>query len=435
MTTAQDLETLAINTIRTLSIDAVEQANSGHPGLPMGAAPMAYTLWMHFLRHNPKNPKWANRDRFELSAGHGSMLIYSLLHLTGYEVSLDEIKNFRQWGSITPGHPEYHLTPGIETTTGPLGQGAANAVGMALAESYLAKYFNRENHTVVDHYTYVLASDGDLMEGVAYEAASLAGTLQLGRLIVLYDANHVTLSGTTDLTFTEDAGARFAACGWHVQRIDGHDPAAVDHALIAARAAVDRPSLIIARTHIGYGSPHKQDTWHAHGEPLGADEVRLTKHALGWPEDATFYVPDESRRTFRAAVERGASQEQAWRQRADAHAKADPSRATAFARARSVRPTRRYRAARRVTRKMVPFASSLTSSAPSRVTATPAGRPQALALSTRKPVMKSSYSPVGEPPFIRTRITLKPVRSGRLWDPCNVTNASPRYSAGKASAS
>jgi transketolase len=326
------LDQLCINTIRMLSIDAVQRASSGHPGMPMGAATMAYILWTRHLRHSPTNPAWPDRDRFVLSAGHASMLLYSLLFLTGYDLSLEDLERFRQWNSRTPGHPEHGCTPGVEVTTGPLGQGFANAVGMAIAERCLAATFNRPGHDVVDHYTYVLASDGDLMEGVAYEAASLAGTLRLGRLIVLYDANQITLSATTNVTFTEDVGDRFEACGWHVQRIDGHNPRAVDAALTFARAVEDRPSLIVARTHIGYGSPHKQDTWHAHGEPLGAEEVRLTKQALGWPENRTFYVPDEALREFRQSVERGAALEIAWRRKVAAYEAAHPGLAGQFAR-------------------------------------------------------------------------------------------------------
>jgi transketolase len=322
-----------INTIRTLSIDAVQKANSGHPGMPMGAATMAYILWTRHLRHNPRNPAWPDRDRFVLSAGHASMLLYSLLFLTGYDLTMEDLGQFRQRNSRTPGHPERGSTPGVEVTTGPLGQGFGNGVGMAIAERWLAATFNRANTAeIVDHYTYVLASDGDLMEGVAAEAASLAGTLRLGRLIVLYDANLITLSATTDVTFTENVGARFEAYGWHVQRIDGQDPAAVDAALTSARAVEDRPSLIIARTHIGYGSPHKQDTWHAHGEPLGAEEVRLTKRAFGWPEDRTFYIPDEALGQFRHAVERGAELEAVWRHRVDAYGVTHPDMGDRFAR-------------------------------------------------------------------------------------------------------
>jgi transketolase len=324
MATTQSLDELCINTIRTLSIDAVDKANSGHPGMPLGAAPMTYVLWTRFLHHNPKDPKWPDRDRFVLSAGHGSMLLYSMLFLTGYDLTLDDIQHFRQWGSRTPGHPEHALTPGVETTTGPLGQGLAASVGMAIAERWLAATFNRPGHTVVDHYTYVLASDGDMMEGVSSEAASLAGQLHLGRIIVLYDANRVTLSATTDLTFGEDVGARFAACGWHVQHVNGMDVDSVDNALQAARAVEDRPSLIVARTHIGYGSPHRHDTFAAHGEPLGKEETRLTKKALGWPEDRGFYLPDEAIQEFRKAVDRGAQEEKAWHERLSAYRTAHP---------------------------------------------------------------------------------------------------------------
>jgi transketolase len=329
--TSGGVDELCINTIRMLSIDAVQKANSGHPGMPMGAATMAFVLWTRHLRHNPADPAWPDRDRFVLSAGHASMLLYSLLFLTGYDLTMEDLKQFRQWNSRTPGHPERGCTPGVEVTTGPLGQGFGNGVGLAIAERWLAATFSRPgSDDIVDHYTYVLASDGDLMEGVASEAASFAGTLRLGRLIVLYDANRITLSATTDVTFTEDVGARFEAYGWHVQWIDGHDPSAVDHALTMARGVEDRPSLIIARTHIGYGSPHKQDTWHAHGEPLGDDEVRLTKRALGWPEDRTFYVPDAALRHFRECVERGAALASGWRQRVDAYSVANPDMGRKF---------------------------------------------------------------------------------------------------------
>src|SRR5512146_540538 len=292
------IDDLCIDTIRVLSIDAVERAASGHPGMPMGAAPMAYVLWTRHLRHDPADPAWPDRDRFVLSAGHGSMLLYSLLYLAGYGLTLDDLQHFRQWGSRTPGHPERGVTPGVEVTTGPLGQGFGNAVGMAIAERWLAATFNRPEHPIVGHWTYVLASDGDLMEGVAAEAASLAGDLRLGRLIVLYDANRITLSATTDVTFSEDVGARFAAYGWQVQEIDGMDVAAVDAALSAARDDEARPSLIVARTHIGFGSPHKQDTFQAHGEPLRKEETRLTKRAYGSPEDRTFLVPEDAQREF-----------------------------------------------------------------------------------------------------------------------------------------
>lgn len=317
------LDDLCINSIRVLSIDAVEHAASGHPGMPMGAAPMAYVLWTRHLRHDPAQPTWVNRDRFVLSAGHGSMLLYSLLFLTGYDLTLDDLEHFRRWGSRTPGHPERGSSAGIEVTTGPLGQGFGNAVGMAIAERWLAATFNRPGHAIVDHRTYVIASDGDLMEGVAAEAASLAGDLRLGRLIVLYDANRITLSATTNVTFSEDVGARFAAYGWHVQHVDGMDVAAVDAALGAARAEENRPSLIVARTHIGFGSPNKQDTFQAHGEPLGREETRLTKRAYGWPEDRTFYVPPEAQREFDKVGARGAVARRAWQDAMDAYRAAE----------------------------------------------------------------------------------------------------------------
>ena len=323
-TTVQPIDDLCINTIRTLSIDAVQKANSGHPGMPLGAAPMAYVLWTRHLRHNPTNPKWPDRDRFVLSAGHASMLLYSLLFLTGYDLNMDDIKQFRQWGSRTPGHPEYGVVPGVEVTTGPLGQGVGNAVGLAIAERWLAATFNRPGHEVVNHHTYVMASDGDMMEGVAAEAASIAGQFRLGRLIVLYDANQITLSASADVTFSEDVGARFQAYGWHVEHIDGMDIAAVDGALTKAKAVDDRPSLIVARTHIGYGSPHKHDTFQAHGEPLGVEEVRLTKRALGWPEDKSFYIPDEALAQFRRSVEKGRDLEAQWHRRVDGLRAADP---------------------------------------------------------------------------------------------------------------
>ena len=304
---------LAINTIRTLSMDAVQKANSGHPGLPMGAAPMAYALWLQHLRHNPRNPAWANRDRFVLSAGHGSMLLYCLLYLTGYDLSLDEIKNFRQWGSKTAGHPEYGHAPGIETTTGPLGQGAATAVGMALAEAYLASYFNRDGHAIVDHHTYALVSDGDLMEGVCLEACALAGHWGLGKLIFLYDDNQVTLDGDAAMTFTEDIGGRFGAMGWHVSRVaDGTDVAAISSAISAAKAQSDKPSLIAVRTIIGYGSPNKQGSSAAHGSPLGPDEVALAKENLGWVGKEDFFVPGEALERFRSCIDAGAAAESDW---------------------------------------------------------------------------------------------------------------------------
>jgi transketolase len=314
-----------INTIRMLAADAVQKAKSGHPGMPMGAAAMAYVLWTRILRHNPANPAWPDRDRFVLSAGHGSMLLYALLHLTGYDLSLDDLTQFRQWGSKTPGHPEYGHTPGVETTTGPLGQGVANAVGMAIAERWLAAQFNRDGHAIVDHYTYAIAGDGDLMEGVAAEAASLAGHLRLGKLICLYDDNRITIDGSTDLAFTEDVGKRFEAYGWQVLRVaDGNDLDGVESAVRAAQAEAGRPSLLLCRTHIGFGSPNRQDTSKAHGEPLGEDEVRLTKQKLGWPESPAFLVPDEAREEFRRALGHGKAWEAEWRQRLAAYAAALP---------------------------------------------------------------------------------------------------------------
>jgi transketolase len=307
------LDTLSINTIRFLSVDAVQKADSGHPGLPLGAAAMAYTLWTRYLHHNPRNPAWANRDRFVLSAGHGSMLLYSLLFLTGYDVSLDDLKSFRQWGSKTAGHPEYGLTPGVETTTGPLGQGFGNAVGMAMAEAYLAATFNRPGFDLVDHYTYAIAGDGDLMEGIASEAASLAGHFQLGKLIVFYDDNKVSLAAPTSVTFTEDVKARFRAYGWSVVEVtDGNDVEAIAKAIDDAKADTDHPTLIDVHTIIGFGSPHKQGTFKAHGEPLGVDEVKLTKEALGWPTDEFFYVPGGALEHFREAVDSGAKLESDW---------------------------------------------------------------------------------------------------------------------------
>ncbi len=322
------LDQLCINTIRMLAADAVQKAKSGHPGLPMGAAAMAYVLWSRFLRHNPANPAWPDRDRFVLSAGHGSMLLYALLHLTGYSLGLDDLKQFRQWGSRTPGHPEYGHTPGVETTTGPLGQGIANAVGMAIAERWLAAQFNRPGHDLVGHYTYVIAGDGDLMEGVASEAASLAGHLRLGRLICLYDDNHITIDGSTDLAFSEDVGRRFEAYGWHVQRVaDGTDLAAVEAAIRAAQAETGRPSLIACRTHIGFGSPNRQDTSKAHGEPLGEEELQLAKQNLGWPAEHAFLVPEEASQEFRKALERGRAWEAEWKTGYEAYAKAFPEEA------------------------------------------------------------------------------------------------------------
>ena len=332
MTVATDIDRLAIDTIRTLSIDAVQKANSGHPGAPMGTAPMAYVLWTRFLRHAPTHPDWADRDRFVLSAGHASMLLYSLLHLTGYAVSLEDLMAFRQWGSITPGHPEYGLTPGVEATTGPLGQGFANAVGMAIAERRLGAEFNRPDHTIVDHWTYVIASDGDLQEGISSEAASLAGHLRLAKLVVLYDDNHVQLDGPTSMAWSEDVPKRFEAYGWHAQRVDdGNDLAAIEAAIETARAD-GRPSLIAVRTHIGYGSPNKQDTQKAHGSPLGPDEVRLTKESYGWDPDRTFYVPEEAAARFRTAIPAGEALVEEWEARFDRHRDAYPEAAAEFRR-------------------------------------------------------------------------------------------------------
>ena len=306
------IDQLCINTLRFLALDTVQKANSGHPGLPLGAAPMAYVLWTRWLRHNPVDPDWCNRDRFVLSAGHGSALLYGLLHLSGYALSLDDLKQFRQWGSKTPGHPERGHTPGVEVTTGPLGQGIANAVGMAIAEVHLAARYNRDGHAPIDHHTYALVGDGDLMEGVAAEAASLAGHLRLGKLICLYDDNHVTLAAGTAISFTEDRLARFAAYGWHTVPVaDGNDLAAIDAALQAAHADTARPSLIAVRTHIGYGSP-EQDSFKAHGAPLSDEDVRRTKQALGWPHQPTFHVPDAALHAWREAAARGREAQAAW---------------------------------------------------------------------------------------------------------------------------
>jgi transketolase len=321
----KNLDELCINTIRMLSVDMVQQANSGHPGMPMGAAPMAYVLWTQFLRHNPNYPRWPDRDRFVLSAGHGSALLYSLLNLTGYDLSIEELKRFRQWGTKTPGHPEYRETPGVECTTGPLGQGFGNGVGMAMAERFLAARFNRPGHEIVHHYTYAIVSDGDLMEGVASEAASLAGHLKLGKLIYLYDNNSITLAGETRLTFTEDVCKRFEAYGWHVQRIDdGNQVEAISKAIKAAQNETVRPSLISIRTHIGYGSPHKQDTFEAHGSPLGPEEVTATKKNLGWPLEPTFYIPEEVLAHFRRALPQGAQLEEEWKANLESYGKTFP---------------------------------------------------------------------------------------------------------------
>ncbi len=327
-----DLLARALNTIRFLSADAVQQANSGHPGLPMGAAAIAYTVYMRHLRHNPHNPKWPNRDRFILSGGHGSMLLYSLLHLTGYDLSLDELKRFRQWESLTPGHPEFGLTPGIETTTGPLGQGFANGVGFAIAEAHLAAEFNTPDYWIMDHYTYALVTDGDLMEGVASEAASWAGHLKLGKLIYLYDDNQISIDGSTELSFTEDRAARFAAYGWHVQTVsDGNDVEAIDRAIVAAKAD-PRPSLILCKTTIGYGAPTRAGTSKAHGEPLGDAELDGAKDALGWPKEPRFHIPEDVLAHFRESVERGAKAQAEWQATFDAYRQQFPEKAEDLAR-------------------------------------------------------------------------------------------------------
>ena len=323
--TGRDLDQLCVNTIRFLAADAVQQAKSGHPGLPMGAAPMAYVLWTRFLRHHPANPAWPDRDRFVLSAGHGSMLLYALLHLTGYPLSLEELRRFRQWGSKTPGHPEFGLTPGVEATTGPLGQGLANAVGMAIAERHLAQQFNRPGHTIVDHHAFVICSDGDLMEGVAAEASSLAGHLGLGKLVVLYDDNQVSLAGKASLSFSEDVPRRYDGLGWHTQVVpDGNDLDAIDKAIRDARAETERPSLVAVRTVIGYGAPKKAGTHEAHGEPLGDAELRGAKQALGWPTEPMFLLPEAALTRFREALSTGARAEADWQARLEAWRRAFP---------------------------------------------------------------------------------------------------------------
>ena len=323
--TTESLDLLCINTIRTLAMDAIQAANSGHPGTPMALAPLAYVLYTRHLRHSPRHPDWPDRDRFVLSAGHASMLLYASLHLAGYDLPLEEIRRFRQWGSRTPGHPEHGVAPGVETTTGPLGQGFANGVGMAIAEAHLAARFNRPGHEIVNHRTFAIASDGDLMEGISHEAASLAGHLRLGKLVYLYDDNHITIEGSTDLAFSEDVAQRFSGYGWHVQRVaDGNDLAALDAAIGAAKAEAARPSLILVRTHIAWGSPHKQDTAEAHGSPLGADEIALTKAGYGWPVDAKFLVPDEVRTHFGRCVERGETMLSEWEARRAAYERAFP---------------------------------------------------------------------------------------------------------------
>ena len=322
------LEELCINTLRFLAVDAVQKANSGHPGAPMGAAPMAYVLWDRFLKHSPQEPKWPDRDRFILSAGHASAMLYALLHLTGYDLSLEELKQFRQWGSKTPGHPEYGVVPGVEATTGPLGQGFANGVGMAIAERWLANHYNRPGHEIINHYTYAIVSDGDLQEGVASEAASLAGTLRLGKLIYLYDDNDISIEGDTSITFTENVAQRFQAYGWHVLGpIDGVDTSSIEQAISLAQAEAEHPSLIICRTTIGYGSPNKAGTAAAHGEPLGEEEVRLTRQSLGWPYEEPFAVPEEALAHFRKAQARGSLWQQEWEARLKSYRQAYPDEA------------------------------------------------------------------------------------------------------------
>lgn len=325
------IDNLSINTIRFLAVDGVQKANSGHPGMPMGCAPIAYVLYSKIMRHNPANPGWLNRDRFVLSAGHGSMLLYSVLHLCGYDLPMEQLKQFRQWGSITPGHPEYHLTPGVETTTGPLGQGISNAIGMALAQAHMASTFNKDDIKLVDHYIYGICSDGDLMEGVSHEAASIAGHLKLGSLIFFYDDNGITIDGSTSLAFSEDVAKRFEAYGWHVLHVDDvNDVAALEDAVKNAQAVKDKPSLIVTKTHIGYGSPHKQDTASSHGSPLGEEEVKLTKKNLGWPEDSSFLIPDEVSAHFSSLKEKGNEEEEKWNKMFEEYKKKYPEDAEKF---------------------------------------------------------------------------------------------------------
>jgi len=319
------LDELCVNTIRFLAVDAVQKANSGHPGAPLGAAPMAYVLWGRFLRHNPDDPEWPDRDRFILSCGHASAMLYALLYLTGYDLSLDDLKQFRQWGSRTPGHPEYGVVPGLEVTTGPLGQGFANGVGMAIAERWLAANYNRPGHEVIDHYTYAIVSDGDLEEGISSEAASMAGNLRLGKLIYLYDDNGISIEGKTDITFTEDITRRFQAYGWQViGPVDGFDIASVENAIREAQADKEHPSLVVCKTVIGYGSPNKAGKASAHGEPLGEDEVRLTKKQLGWNYEEPFAVPPEALAHLRKAQARGRKQQDEWKQKLEAYRQAYP---------------------------------------------------------------------------------------------------------------
>ena len=341
MLSGAELDRLCINTLRMLAVDAVQRAKSGHPGMPMGAAPMAYVLWTRILKHNPADPAWPDRDRFVLSAGHGSMLLYGLLHLTGYDLSLEDLRDFRQWGSRTPGHPEVGVVPGVEATTGPLGQGFANGVGMAMAERILAHRFNRPGHTIVDHYTYGIVSDGDLEEGISSEAASLAGTLKLGKLIYLYDDNRISIDGPTDLTFTEDVEARFRALGWDVQRVaDENDLDAIEAAIRRAQAATEQPSLVMVRTTIAYGSPHKAGAATAHGEPLGEEEVQATKAVLGWPAQPPMFVPEAALARFRRALAEGRRQQDQWESRLAAYTEAFPQDAAEWRRRISGKLTR-----------------------------------------------------------------------------------------------
>ena len=331
--TTTSLDELCINTVRTLAMDGVQKADSGHPGTPMALAPLAYVLFTRHMRHNPADPHWPDRDRFVLSAGHASMLLYSALYLSGYDLALDDLKQFRQWGSKTPGHPEHGHTAGVETTTGPLGQGVGNAVGFAMAESHLAATFNRDGHSIVNHYTYFICSDGDLMEGISHEASSFAGHYKFGKLIGFYDDNKITIDGSTDLSYTDDAGMRFESYGWHVLHIaDINDLDAIDAAIEAAKAETDRPTMVVCRTHIGYGSPNRQDTAKAHGEALGVEEVKLTKRNLGWPTEDTFFVPDDALAHWRKARDRGAALQEGWRRQLIAYSKAHPDLAKEFGR-------------------------------------------------------------------------------------------------------
>ncbi|HSG49576.1 MAG TPA: hypothetical protein VLA43_17275, partial [Longimicrobiales bacterium] len=331
-----DMDRLCIDALRVLSMDAVQQANSGHPGTPMALAPLGYVTWSRHLKHNPANPGWLDRDRFVLSVGHASMLIYGLLYLTGYEVTLEDIKSFRQWGSLTPGHPEVGHTPGVETTTGPLGQGVANSVGMAMAERWLASRFNKPGHTIVDHHTIVFCSDGDLMEGISHEAAELAGHQKLGKLVWIFDDNRITIEGSTGLATSVDQAARFQAYGWHVLHVDdGNDLDALDAALSAAKADTERPTLVILRTTIAWGSPNKAGTAESHGAPLGADEIRLTKENLGYPSLEPFHVPDEALSEWRRVRERGAAAEAEWHERFEAYRAAFPVDAAEYLRVMS----------------------------------------------------------------------------------------------------